>query len=55
MGHSHFTNEHIAGFPDLDSGPSFADREKYIKDMIKYQLFTGKPNDAERCTFNLLT
>ena len=49
--HSHFTNDHVAGFPDLDPGPSFKDREKYIKDSLKYQILTGNGNQARKCMF----
>ena len=46
-GHSHFFQS-IVAFPELPTGPSFEDKEKYIKDSLKYQLLNGNPEQAKR-------
>jgi len=46
-GHDHFY-ESIESFPGLQAGPSFEDREKYIRDTVKYQLLTTTPDQASR-------
>lgn len=48
MGHTHFLNS-IEAFPQLQSGPSFEQREQYIRDTIKYQIMTGNAEQAKRC------
>ena len=30
-GHTHFANNHIAGFPDVHGGPSFDQRENFVR------------------------
>lgn len=47
MGHAHFYDT-ISAFPGLHAGPSFEDRDKYIRDTIKYQLMTTTPEQAKR-------
>jgi len=46
-GHAHFYDT-IESFPGLHAGPSFEDKEKYIRDTIKYQLLTTTPDQAKR-------
>ena len=48
-GHAHFFDS-IAAFPGLDAGPSFEQREKYIRDMIRYQLMSTSREQAARST-----
>ena len=50
MGHAHFYDT-IEAFPGLHAGPSFEDRDKYIRDTIKHQLMTTTPDQARRSTF----
>ena len=54
-GHDHFTNKHIASFPDLHAGPSFGDRAHYLKETLKYQLMTGNGQQAKNCIILVLT
>ena len=46
-GHDHFF-ESIVAFPELQTGPSFDQREQYIRDSIKYQLLNGNAEQAKR-------
>jgi hypothetical protein len=46
-GHAHFYDT-IESFPGLHAGPSFEDKEKYIRDTIRYQLLTTTPSQAQR-------
>ena len=48
-GHAHFYDS-IESFPGLHAGPSFEDRDKYIRDTIKYQLVSTTPQQASRRT-----
>jgi hypothetical protein len=48
-GHAHFYDT-IESFPGLHAGPSFEDKEKYIRDTIRYQLLTTTPQQAQRST-----
>jgi hypothetical protein len=48
-GHAHFYDS-IASFPGLHAGPSFEDREKYLRDTIRYQLMSTTPDQAARST-----
>ena len=47
LGHAHFYDT-IESFPGLHAGPSFEDRDKYIRDTIRYQLLTTSPEQAKR-------
>jgi len=49
-GHAHFYDT-IESFPGLQAGPSFEDRDKYLRDTIRYQLLTTTPQQARRCMF----
>lgn len=48
-GHAHFYDT-IESFPGLQAGPSFEDREKYLRDTIRYQLLSTTPQQASRRT-----
>jgi hypothetical protein len=52
-GHAHFYDT-IESFPGLQAGPSFEDRDKYLRDTIRYQLLTTTPEQARRCMFILI-
>lgn len=47
LGHAHFYDT-IESFPGLQAGPSFEDRDKYIRDTIRYQLMSTTPEQAQR-------
>lgn len=51
-GHAHFYDT-IESFPGLHAGPSFEDKEKYIRDTIRYQLLTTTPEQAKRSNFSI--
>ena len=46
-GHDHFSNS-IGSFPGLHAGPSFQDKDKYIRDTIRHQLMSTSPEQAAR-------
>lgn len=46
-GHAHFYDT-IESFPGLSSGPTFEQREKYIRDTIRHQLMSTTPEQASR-------
>ena len=50
LGHAHFYDT-IESFPGLHAGPSFEDRDKYIRDTIRHQLLTTSAEQARRRTF----
>lgn len=52
MGHAHFYDT-IESFPGLHAGPSFEDREKYVRDTIRHQLLTTSPEQAQRRNYFL--
>jgi hypothetical protein len=52
-GHAHFYDT-IESFPGLHAGPSFEDREKYIRDTLRHQLLTTSPEQARRSNFALM-
>ena len=41
-GHDHFSDS-IGGFPGLHAGPTFEQREKYIRDTVRQQLMSTSP------------
>jgi hypothetical protein len=45
-GHGHFQNHHISSFPGLPVGPTFQQRQDFIKDSLKYQLLTATPQSV---------
>ena len=47
LGHTHFYDT-IESFPGLHAGPSFEDRDKYIRDTIRHQLLSTSPDQAKR-------
>lgn len=49
FGHTHFYDT-IESFPGLQAGPTFEDREKYIRETIRHQLLTTTPDQAKRRT-----
>jgi hypothetical protein len=51
-GHAHFFDT-IESFPGLTAGPSFEDREKYIRESIRYQLLTTTPEQAKRSKLSI--
>ena len=51
LGHAHFYDT-IDSFPGLHAGPSFEDRDKYIRDTIRYQLLTTSPEQAKRSIYS---
>jgi hypothetical protein len=50
--HGHFSNDYVEGFPDLHAHGTFEDKRKQVREQLKYQLLTTKPEDAKNC--NLL-
>lgn len=51
-GHDHFSNS-IGAFPGLHAGPSFEDREKYIRDTVRHQLMSTSREQASRSSSGL--
>lgn len=51
--HGHFGNTVIETFPDLHAGPSFLEKGLIIRESLKYQLLTTKPEQARRCIRSL--
>ena len=52
-GHAHFYDT-IESFPGLHAGPSFEDREKYIRDTVRHQLLSTSPEQAKRSTLSFI-
>ena len=46
-GHDHFSDS-IGGFPGLHAGPTFEQKEKYIRDTVRQQLMSTSPEQAAR-------
>lgn len=53
-GHGHFGNNIIESFPDLHAGPSYNSKAIQIREDLKYQLLTTKPEQARRCKFHIM-
>lgn len=53
LGHAHFYDT-IDSFPGLHAGPSFEDRDKYIRDTIRYQLTNTSAEQAKRSILLLI-
>ena len=46
--HGHFGNAAIESFPDLHAGPSFLEKGYFIRESLRHQLLTTKPEQARR-------
>ena len=47
--HGHFGNAAIESFPDLHAGATFYEKGYFIRESLKHQLLTTKPEQAKRC------
>lgn len=55
LDHSHFGNQTIDSFPDLHADASFDRKAFFIRESLKHQLLTTRPEQAKRCTSFLYT